>query len=437
MVHEGTVVQLENTPAINSEHPQRKKKRTFLPFEEARKEVRALRFKSEIDWRRWSRTERPLKIPGNPHKIYKDSGWNGISDWLGIEKKANILLSQRQLARKRKNREYARKSNANNRKQKISCLVCQKKMTKKSFFRHVRIQHPEKMEELGVKPLLKKRNDPIFYFIKRLVYSCHHNYDRRRKKKFGNVSILKDEEIDALAVRLMEKIRQSKRLGNKPCRDDVGVYLKNGFDFEQHSIFALSLDRIDNEKPHFPNANDITNIRFVIRGLNHSTNPSSVKNFTKIVRERHRHGKTKNHEAKIHELYDRLKKPFSNGRRNIAYSCASNIFQLDEKSREQFKTFGEFWKYAKSLLIKQGFQCAVSNILMDETCDNSKAGQRRFAPSLDAIDPRKGHLKGNLRWICAFLNITCCDKIKTEDFSDDKPTQWTREIFVELFECTE
>ena len=35
----------------------------------------------------------------------------------------------------------------------------------------------------------------------------------------------------------------------------------------------------------------------------------------------------------------------------------------------------------------------------------------------------------------AFLNCINHDKTKTEDFSDDKPTQWTREIFAELFEC--
>ena len=62
------------------------KRSAFLPYEEAKKVVNALGLKSQDDWRRWSRTERPPEIPGDPRVKYKDSGWNGYADWLGDSK---------------------------------------------------------------------------------------------------------------------------------------------------------------------------------------------------------------------------------------------------------------------------------------------------------------------------------------------------------------
>ena len=40
---------------------------------------------------RWSRTERPPDIPGNPWKTYKNAGWNGLADWLGKKKGSQFL----------------------------------------------------------------------------------------------------------------------------------------------------------------------------------------------------------------------------------------------------------------------------------------------------------------------------------------------------------
>jgi hypothetical protein len=62
-----------------------------LPYEEAKKVVNALGLKNQVDWRRWSRTERPPEIPSKPWKIYKNSGWNGLADWLGKKKRPEIL----------------------------------------------------------------------------------------------------------------------------------------------------------------------------------------------------------------------------------------------------------------------------------------------------------------------------------------------------------
>lgn len=109
----------------------------------------------------------------------------------------------------------------------------------------------------------------------------------------------------------------------------------------------------------------------------------------------------------------------------------------ENECRAQFKTLQDFWDHAKQLLIEQGYRCHITGMLMRDTCHNSTAGERMFAPSLDAIDPRKGHVKGNIRWICSFLNCQTNDKYKIEDFEDDRPTQWTKKLFFEMIEYPE
>ena len=77
----------------NSAPPFKKMKtnRQFLPYEEAKRVVNALKLKNYDDWCRWSRTERPPDIPSQPYKIYKNEGWNGFADWLGKKKRPEFL----------------------------------------------------------------------------------------------------------------------------------------------------------------------------------------------------------------------------------------------------------------------------------------------------------------------------------------------------------
>ena len=59
----------------------------YLPYEEAREFVIGLGLKNQKDWFAWRATaERPLNIPSKPERIYKDTGWKGIGDWLGTGK---------------------------------------------------------------------------------------------------------------------------------------------------------------------------------------------------------------------------------------------------------------------------------------------------------------------------------------------------------------
>jgi superfamily II DNA or RNA helicase len=59
-------------------------KMRFKPFSEARKFAHSLNLKSSTEWSKYSKSlKRPKDIPGNPGRVYKNSGWKGYGDWLG------------------------------------------------------------------------------------------------------------------------------------------------------------------------------------------------------------------------------------------------------------------------------------------------------------------------------------------------------------------
>lgn len=66
--------------------------RTFLTFEQAREFVHKLGLNNLKDWQDYcagkieNLAEKPLEIPSNPSKKYKNSGWVNLQDWLGTTK---------------------------------------------------------------------------------------------------------------------------------------------------------------------------------------------------------------------------------------------------------------------------------------------------------------------------------------------------------------
>ena len=77
--------------------------RDFRSFHEARKYVRKLNFSSQKDWRLWVKSKaRPLDIPSNPDKAYKNSGWISWGDWLGTGRTATKLVKYTTFKKARK-----------------------------------------------------------------------------------------------------------------------------------------------------------------------------------------------------------------------------------------------------------------------------------------------------------------------------------------------
>jgi hypothetical protein len=321
-------------------------------------------------------------------------------------------------------------------KKKKTCIECNKTMGRGFYPKHVRSMHPHKMQQLGVKALRKHRPFP-FTWIKQMVRINIH----------GDKMTLSNEQRNDITQEILETLKATNRLrsslNDEPCFDDMGGFLPFGFDFHSHSLYQLSLDRIENyeedahgkriRKPHFKWNEEqktwLKNIRLIIKGLNHCTNPSSVKDYPTFMRQRI-HMDRQNIDTEQRALLARLNKTRWNGKNLLPYSCAHHIYHRDALCRVQFPTFKTFWDHARQLLIDQGYRCPISTLLMRDTC-KSKSGCRMFAPSLDAIDSRRGHVRGNLRWICSFLNCINRDKDKKEDYPDDRPTQWQQELFFE------
>jgi hypothetical protein len=62
-----------------------------LPFEEAREFIRSLGLKNTNEWEEYKKGNIgdlepiPVNIPKVPRSYYKNSGWSGMLDWLGVE----------------------------------------------------------------------------------------------------------------------------------------------------------------------------------------------------------------------------------------------------------------------------------------------------------------------------------------------------------------
>ena len=62
----------------------------FLPFDQALAVARSLRLASAREWGVWCKEgKRPPSVPADPHKVYKDGGWQGWCHWLGTSNQAD------------------------------------------------------------------------------------------------------------------------------------------------------------------------------------------------------------------------------------------------------------------------------------------------------------------------------------------------------------
>lgn len=67
-----------------------------MSFEDARVFVRDLQFTERAQWTKYARSgEKPEEIPTRPDYVYRDAGWVGWGDWLGVgyspEKRSRYL----------------------------------------------------------------------------------------------------------------------------------------------------------------------------------------------------------------------------------------------------------------------------------------------------------------------------------------------------------
>ena len=97
--------------------------------------------------------------------------------------------------------------------------------------------------------------------------------------------------IYMIYMEIVDQLRESGRLDrsleNLSCYDDLGGFLKYGFDFFAHSIYALSLDRKVNQgQPHFrwDGESWLSNIQFICVGMNHPSHISGAPDVLETIR---------------------------------------------------------------------------------------------------------------------------------------------------------
>ena len=138
-------------------------------------------------------------------------------------------------------------------------------------------------------------------------------------------------------------------------------------------------------------------------------------------------------EAQVRALLAGEAKSVTSSQMNKAYACCKSVFNLrrtsggayrDPLCRAQFDTAHALFRHGLKLLARQRGRCAISGIRL-----RGRDGEKWFKMSLDAIDPRLGHVPGNLRWVCMFLNSPNSDKLKRRDDVDDVASAWDPQSF--------
>lgn len=269
-------------------------------------------------------------------------------------------------------------------------------------------------------PLLLSEKYPGYGFVYGMVAST------AQKDKTG----LDRNQKRQIVMEVFSRLEKNHR--SRPCHDDCGGYLENGFDLFPLSLYKLSFDRIDRSLPYYTWDDEqktwLGNIRFVIHGINHPTRPTSHgADMCKMFRDKL--AEPKDDPERLQHMILSLERtvcPDNPGsiapkKRILPYSAVSACFRNHPDMKEEFGKFHQAWEYCKDLLIAQRFRWG--NILMTDT-SSEPLHRRMFAPSLSIIDPKLGAVMGNLEWIPACLNIHSFHKNKGPTLA-----RWTPEAF--------
>jgi len=218
-----------------------------------------------------------------------------------------------------------------------------------------------------------------------------------------------------------------------------------------HSLFSLTLDRIDDSKPHFVN-DTLDNICFTIRGMNtHTSLGKGPDTCARLRAEMHRVIP----DEEVIAALEREKQSMNihvarsfgveQERVNALYKSVFRAFRHDEKCKKAFGTGKKAFKYCYQLYANANARCNISGIYLsghafNRVNVNGKTIPHPFAPSVDAINPVLGHVPGNIRIICCFLNATDMSK---QDMHKKKKAQahgiiphaWTKELWNHYVGC--
>ena len=335
--------------------------------------------------------------------------------------------------------------------------VCSATYTQKGdLHKHIRKEHPEQMSELNIKPVrillpvptkYEKRKDE-WAFVKSQVNS-NILYDTKKMKKWntGDQNFLKENFNDKskinqakhdITLLIMELLDKSELLtaGSTDSTDTLGGILPDGLKLQHYGgLFQMSGDRLNNNRPHYIQGDMLGNLQFIPMAFNCSSNIACDyrENFCSFLRTviRSQQFFPKNKE----EIQDALayeSKPTRviKGKKvtNKLYQCCINIWnsKREKKVKTSFKTLTNFFDAMKKMLRNQKCRCLLSDIFLLGITDRA---YHPFGMSIDAIEPCKGHVKGNLRIVCFFMNPVNRDKSKKRKDPNDGQSSWDRQSF--------
>lgn len=190
------------------------------------------------------------------------------------------------------------------------------------------------------------------------------------------------------------------------AHDDAGGILPSPMKMKSFSWDAVSFDRIDNDREHFPSPHEdiLENVRFVITPMNTSCNIVATHgaNTCAVLRKR------------ILADRGRAWNPPS------IYKACKSYEGAVYRDKKRYGAGNLAVEDAIGVFFSQNGRCSISGIVFDASGP--------FQPSLDAIDPTQPHTRDNIRYVCRFLNA--CDHSRMSQ-ADPRAFAWTRERFLQ------
>ena len=347
--------------------------------------------------------------------------------------------------------EYRKNLDKHLGKDKTQCPVCNKwNCTKSDMYTHFRRFHPHLIDLHNIPKKRDRLKCPEhlltykveFFFLKEKVRKCMlkdtaklekmKEYKRgpkyeEYKQNIPHYELMVEntnEKIHDIATQWIERLIKNNRIRNQ-FEHESGLRME--YVFQAHGgLFQISMDRININYPHFYGENyAFTNIRDAPLSLNKEYNPLDYcikRNF-------------------VDEVVYRVQHPISVDTTTLTYSQTvfyKSAYHAYDKDKEllinKFPKLKHYVKHCFELAEKQKFKCALSNIVpINGKPSKIKGIDKVFQWSLNAIDPTKGHIPGNIEWVCYCFNPINNDKRKKIQYDDDHPVAWTKQLFKEYF----
>ena len=253
----------------------------------------------------------------------------------------------------------------------------------------------------------------------------HNNPVSEADKKTLNATNL--DARHNLAFQICKYMIGEGMFASKNVIDDNGGLLVNGFVFRAHGgLFAPSFDRINDNVNgfnciHYHNLNNaLENINIVAKMTNVRYKASKVER--KKRRDDFENKSVEQRQNEFEQILD-ISRNVSN---TPLYSHAINNWEKDEKCQAVFtntpeeKGFIAYWYHILGLLEEQKGICSVGKYPM-----SLESGP--WLMSVDAINPRLGHVHDNLRLVCFCNNPPDFSKLN-KDLTDSTLTSQTPKI---------